>query len=154
MRLEKLDYPYSEDYKAGYIIHGSENRQMLVLIGNDGKHHCTAYARYLLATHLGRYLTEEETVDHINNDKTDDRLENLQILTREANKLKETLRKASTRQHGTYSKYRIDKCRCPACVAANSALQKAYRDRHHDELLARRRARAAAFRAAKTKMPT
>lgn len=32
--------------------------------------------------HLGRKLLPNETVDHINGDFTDDRLENLQILTR------------------------------------------------------------------------
>lgn len=34
-----------------------------------------------MSTHLGRILEKDEQVDHINNDKTDDRIENLQILS-------------------------------------------------------------------------
>jgi len=40
-----------------------------------------SYARYLMAVSLGRELTPEEQVDHIDNDKLNDDLSNLQILT-------------------------------------------------------------------------
>lgn len=46
------------------------------------------YARHLMSVFLGRFLTEEEHVDHINDDCTDDRIENLQILTPSQNSLK------------------------------------------------------------------
>lgn len=39
-------------------------------------------ARYIMEQHVGRYLTEYEQVHHINGVKTDDRLENLMIVTR------------------------------------------------------------------------
>lgn len=39
-------------------------------------------ARYIMEQHLGRYLTEYEQVHHINGVKTDDRLENLVVVTR------------------------------------------------------------------------
>jgi hypothetical protein len=39
-------------------------------------------ARYLMEQHLGRYLTEYEQVHHINGLKTDDRLENLVVVTK------------------------------------------------------------------------
>jgi hypothetical protein len=48
-----------------------------------------SYPRYLMEQHIGRSLTDEETVDHINGDFTDDRIENLQILTREQNSAKQ-----------------------------------------------------------------
>ena len=47
-----------------------------------------AFARYIMAVHLGRELTAEETVDHINEDKTDDSITNLQLMSRKDNKAK------------------------------------------------------------------
>jgi hypothetical protein len=53
----------------------------------------TQYARYLVAVKLGRYLSEKEHVDHIDNDKTNDEVSNLQILTLAENNKKEGQRK-------------------------------------------------------------
>lgn len=39
------------------------------------------YARYLMCVKENRWLKPNEHVDHINNDKKDDRIENLQILS-------------------------------------------------------------------------
>lgn len=59
----------------------SENGRNYVIIHKDGRIKSTAYARHLMEQNLGRELTEEETVDHIDNDKTNDVISNLQILT-------------------------------------------------------------------------
>lgn len=55
----------------------------------DGKNRRTqSYPRYLMEQFLGRKLETWEQVDHINNDPTDDRLENFQLLTQIENNRK------------------------------------------------------------------
>lgn len=44
-----------------------------------------SYPRYLMEQHLGRPLEEYETVDHIDEDFTNDDISNLQLLSREEN---------------------------------------------------------------------
>ena len=82
----KLEYPYSKDWEIGYLVTNKESRKTIILYnginGNNQKRSSTQYARYKLAVHLGRYLTKDETVDHIYNDKTNDDISNLQILSR------------------------------------------------------------------------
>jgi len=41
-----------------------------------------SYPRYLIENHLGIKLTEEETVDHIDDNKSNNEITNLQILSR------------------------------------------------------------------------
>lgn len=52
------------------------------------KRRTQSYSRYLMEQHLGRELDSWEHVDHINNDPTDDRIENLQLLTQKENNQK------------------------------------------------------------------
>jgi hypothetical protein len=104
MKIE-LEYPYSEDWKFGYIVINSERRQTLILYNSHVDRTSTQYSRYLVAVKLGRYLSDKEHVDHIDNDKTNDEVSNLQILT-----LAENNKKA-----GRYKGHEMAKLKCPAC---------------------------------------
>lgn len=54
----------------------------------NGKKKTRNYSRFLMEQHLNRELLTKEHVDHINGDKTDDRIENLQVLTQAENAIK------------------------------------------------------------------
>ena len=77
----QLEYPYNERWKSGYVVTNKENRRTLILVNSEQDRSSTQYARYLIAVKIGRFLSNEETVDHIDNDKTNDNIENLQILS-------------------------------------------------------------------------
>ena len=53
-----------------------------IIIRLDGKSTTISYPKFLMQNLIGRDLAEDETIDHINGDFTDDRIENLQILSR------------------------------------------------------------------------
>lgn len=58
-------------------------RKHVIILFDDGSRKTTSYAKYLMEQLLGRELDPiKEQVDHINDDFTDDNIENLQILPR------------------------------------------------------------------------
>ena len=100
-RIE-LEYPYNERWRKGYIVTNPEGRKTLILFNNKDDRSSTQYARYLLAVKLGRFLAPEETVDHIDGDKRNDSIDNLQVLS-----LAENVRKSHKKED-----YH---CVCPIC---------------------------------------
>lgn len=59
-----------------------------VIVQRGERRETTLYSRYLMERHLGRRLEPHEHVDHINNDPTDDRIENFQIISQYENTMK------------------------------------------------------------------
>ena len=53
-----------------------------VCIKVDGKWKTVSYPKYLMEIHIGRYFTKQETVDHKDDDFTNNDFSNLQILER------------------------------------------------------------------------
>jgi len=83
--MEKALYPF-EDYRIYKVFHKKENRWQAILVKPNNKKRTTlSYARYLMSIHLKRILDKNETVDHIDGNKLNDTIENLQILTRSQN---------------------------------------------------------------------
>jgi len=58
----------------------SEWQGRTIIVFRDGGH--MLYSRAVMAGHVGRLLKSSEIVHHVNGDPTDDRIENLQIVTR------------------------------------------------------------------------
>lgn len=75
------EMPY-DGWRLYKIFHKGEGRWYAHLTSPDYKKRKTiAYARYLMSVKMGRLLGKNEQVDHINGNKADDRIENLQILS-------------------------------------------------------------------------
>lgn len=100
-----LEYPYDTKWSHGYIVTNGENRKHVCLYRDDNTRSTTSYARYLVSTALGRFLESWEHVDHIDHDKTNDVLENLQILTVADNNRKDAKRKGRL----------VAEIECPQC---------------------------------------
>lgn len=80
--------PY-DDYRIyGPYYHIREKRMYVVLIriGNKYSKTSMSYARYLVSVKENRILTENEQVDHIDENKLNDTLDNLRILSPEDNR--------------------------------------------------------------------
>lgn len=88
MRLEVSEY-FSKEYKAVYkVYHKNEGRYMANLIGHDGNRKTISYAKYVYMSYHKTEIAKGEQIDHINGDKTDDRIENLQKIEHGENNLK------------------------------------------------------------------
>lgn len=87
--LIELKEPFRSKWRKGYFQTHPSGRNYICLFNNDKERTIISYARYLISVELGYELSLEYDVDHINNDKTDDRIENLQILTKSQNQYKE-----------------------------------------------------------------
>jgi hypothetical protein len=77
----EIEYPFIEMYDSAYKV-TSQGRNTIILYKTGTKERTSIrYAKYLMSIHLKRLLTKEEHVDHKNDNKLDDRIENYQILS-------------------------------------------------------------------------
>ena len=78
-----MEKPYEGYRLYGPYVHSYTNRKIVYLRKLFTKEKVYLnYARYLMEIHLGRRLSPQEDVHHVNGDKTDDRLENLEVIHR------------------------------------------------------------------------
>lgn len=103
-----LEEPFCNDWRSGYLRKSSNDSRARIDLYNSNKDRTTiSYARYLMSVHIGRYLTDEEEVDHINSDCSDDRIENLQLLDTKIHRKKTSGERSTGRS--------MVRLRCPAC---------------------------------------
>ena len=79
MKIE-LKFPYSNIYSCGYIVE-SQGRRTVILYNSHKDRSSVSLARYKMAVLLKRFLKDNEQVDHIDGNKYNDRMSNVQIMS-------------------------------------------------------------------------
>lgn len=75
-------YPEYEKMYGPYI--NNKNRKFVILIKSGSNDRVTiSYPKLIMECYLGKRLSENETVDHIDRNYLNDSISNLQVLTRE-----------------------------------------------------------------------
>lgn len=103
MKLEVSDYYKKKGFKTLYVSTSKEPRRVATLRKPDGTMITMAYAKYLYTSHYECDVPNGDQVDHINGDKMDDRIENLQVISEYYNIVKDHHRKEMVL------------CTCPIC---------------------------------------
>lgn len=85
MIQEISEYYKNKGYIKLYVNVNRENRKMVTLKKADGTVNGMSYAKYVYTSHYKCDIPKGEQIDHINEDKTDDRIENLQKISQKYN---------------------------------------------------------------------
>ena len=97
----------------GPYSNGKEGRLIVVLISDDGVYASQSYPRYLMEQALGRPLLEDEHVHHIDEDRTNNALDNLEVLSVDQHKEKHSAPTVDCMRCGTATKNKLycsDRC--------------------------------------------
>ena len=103
MIIEISEYYKNKGYIRAYLATNKEPRRVCMLRKADGTTKSVSYAKYLYTSYYNCDVAEGDHIDHINGDKMDDRIENLQAIS------------------GTYNRQKDHKhkemviCVCPVC---------------------------------------
>lgn len=95
MAVFVLETPFKELWRVAYIREAEDGRKRIDLVNSSKDRTTISFARYLMCVKLGKFISEDYEVDHIDADCTNDDLSNLQILTKEEH-LEKTTREATT----------------------------------------------------------
>ena len=93
MKEEISKYYKNKGFNHVYILTNKENRKIALLRGNHCKKLTLSYAKYLYTSFYEVEIDKDCHIDHINGDKTDDRIENLQIISAKYNVQKDHIKK-------------------------------------------------------------
>ena len=89
MKQEISEYYKKKGYDVVYINTNKEPRRVATLRKSDGTMTSMSYAKYLYTSHYETDVADGDHVDHVNGDKLDDRIENLQVISGTYNRQKD-----------------------------------------------------------------
>lgn len=93
MVIDVSEYYKEKGVKKAYLSTNKEPRRTISLVYDDGSTKGMSYAKYLYTSHYKCDVAKGDEVDHINNDKMDDRIENLQVISGRLNRNKSKKKK-------------------------------------------------------------
>lgn len=93
MKEEISEYYKNKGFNVVYININKEPRRVATLRKPDGTMTSMSYAKYLYTSYYKCDVDESYHIDHINGDKMDDRIENLQKITGKYNRQKDHAKK-------------------------------------------------------------
>jgi hypothetical protein len=73
-----------------------DGRKHICVLFSDGSRTTVSYPKYLMEKHLNRYLNDDETVDHIDRDFTNDEISNLRVVGRKEHASDDAKRRKSS----------------------------------------------------------
>lgn len=110
---------------------GSLAGRRFVLLVDGSRKTTMLYSRWLMQEHLGWTLDRSEHVHHINEDFTDDRIENLEIKSASRHSHDHALGRPSPAKgiergwsHGTMYGWQTKKCECVECAEAKGSYRR------------------------------
>ena len=89
MKQEISDFYKKQGFNIVYVNINKEPRRVATLRKPDGTMTSMSYAKYLYTSHYNCFVADGDQVDHINGDKMDDRIENLQVISQKYNNKKD-----------------------------------------------------------------
>ena len=103
MKQEISDFYRKQGFNIVYVSTNKEPRRVATLRKPDGTMTSMSYAKYLYTSYYNCFVAEGDQVDHINGNRMDDRIENLQVISHRYNKVKDRLGQEMV------------ECVCPIC---------------------------------------
>ena len=83
------DFYKEKGFNVVYININKEPRRVATLRKQNGEMTSMSYAKYLYTSHFKTEIANGDEVDHINGNKMDDRIENLQVISSTYNRQKD-----------------------------------------------------------------
>lgn len=93
MKIEISEYYKKKGYDKVYVATNKEPRRVATLRKPNKEMTSMSYAKYLYTSHYECDIADGDQVDHINGDKMDDRIENLQVISKYYNIIKDKAKK-------------------------------------------------------------